>query len=386
MEKDVLVMIPGPTPVVRSIQNEMAREVQAFGDPRFVSDYKNLIDDLAMLFNCSGKTFPLAGSGTLAMEMAIANVTKPGDNVLIVSNGYFGDRFVEICERRKLNVDVLVAKWGTVITPDEINAQLAKKDYAAMTVSHVDTSTAVVAPIAEIGQVIKNYPRTVYIVDGVAATGAEYVDVDGMNIDIMFTGSQKAFGVSPGMFVLWAGTKALERRKALGLIPDYYIDFEKWIPIMDDPAKYFATPAVNLVWAMKEATAIIKQEGLLERHKRHQENAIAVRAALCSIGCEILAVQGNQASSLSNVIYPSGINDTEFRAAMYENGVIVASALGDYAGKAFRVGHMGNITEQNMIQVLATLEKSFIQCGLAVKPGSVVGRYMEEMQKISQLA
>lgn len=379
MEKDVLVMIPGPTPVVRSIQNEMARDVQAFGDPRFVKDYKELIDDLGELFNCSGQTFPLAGTGTLGMEMAIANVTKPGDNVLVVSNGFFGDRFIEICQRRQLNVDVLAADWGTVITPEQIDAQLAKKDYTAITVSHVDTSTAVVAPIAEIGEVLKKYPETIYIVDGVAATGAEYADVDGMNIDIMFTGSQKAFGVSPGMFVLWASQKALVKRQSLGTIPDYYIDFEKWLPIMQDPGKYFATPAVNLVWAMKEATAIIKEEGVLARSKRHEQNAAAVRAALTSIGCRILATEGRQASSLSNVIYPEGMNDLEFRNTMYDNGVIVAGALGAYAGKAFRLGHMGNITEQDMVKVLGVLEKSFNVCGLKVQPGAAVGKYMAEM-------
>ena len=118
MEKNVLVMIPGPTPVVKSIQEQMGREIQAFGDPRFVKDYKELIDDLGKLFNCSGQTFPLAGTGTLAMEMAISNVTKRGDNILIVSNGFFGDRFIDICKRKGLNVDVLGAEWGTAVSPE----------------------------------------------------------------------------------------------------------------------------------------------------------------------------------------------------------------------------------------------------------------------------
>ena len=174
MEKNVLVMIPGPTPVVDSIRQEMGRPIQAFGDPRFVADYKKLIDDLGRIFNCSGMTFPLAGTGTLAMEMAIANTTKRGDNVLIVSNGFFGDRFIEICERKGLNVDVLNAEWGKTVSPEEIDAKLAEKDYAAITVSHVDTSTAVVAPIAAIGEVVAKYPNTMYIVDGVAATAGEH--------------------------------------------------------------------------------------------------------------------------------------------------------------------------------------------------------------------
>ena len=175
MEKNVLVMIPGPTPVVKSIQEQMGREIQAFGDPRFVKDYKELIDDLGSLFNCSGQTFPLAGTGTLAMEMAISNVTKRGDNVLIVSNGFFGDRFIDICERKGLNVE-----WGTAVSPEAIDKKLSEKQYAAMTVTHVDTSTAVLAPVAEIGKVMKKHPDTIFILDGVAATGGEFVDVDGM--------------------------------------------------------------------------------------------------------------------------------------------------------------------------------------------------------------
>ena len=381
MDKNVLVMIPGPTPVVDSIRAEMARPIQAFGDPRFVKDYKGLIDDLGALFNCGGKTFPLAGTGTLAMEMAISNTTKRGDNILIVSNGFFGDRFIEICTRKGLNVDVLAAEWGTAVTPEQIEAKLNEKTYAAMTVTHVDTSTAVVAPIAEIGKVIAKHPETVYIVDGVAATAAEYADVDGMNIDVMFTGSQKAFGVCSGMFILWAGQKALQRRKDLGMIPEYYVDFEKWIPIMDDPSKYFATPAVNLVWAMKESVAIIKEEGLKARADRHHKNADAAAKALESIGLSIVAQPGCRASTLSLAVYPEGVADAQFRSTMLDEGVVVAGALGQYAGKAFRVGHMGNITPNEMVVMLSAVERSLKRCGVDVEQGKAVGTYTAEMAK-----
>ena len=380
MDKSVLVMIPGPTPVIKSIQEQMGREVQAFGDPRFVKCYKALIDDLGKLFNCSGKTFPVAGTGTLAMEMAIANTTKRGDNVLIVSNGFFGDRFIEICERKGLNVDVLGAEWGECISAVEIDKKLSQKNYAIVTVSHVDTSTAVVAPVEEIGAVLKKYPDTLYILDGVAATGAEYADVDGMGIDLMFTASQKAFGVCPGMFIVWAGQKALDRRKSLGMIPEYYVDFEKWIPIMDDPSKYFATPAINLVFAMTEATRIIAEEGLKARYERHLKNGAAIRKALESIGLRILAKPGCQASTLSNVIYPEGFNDAKFRSTMISEGVVVAGALGAYAGKAFRIGHMGNITVNDMVHLVGAIERSLVACGYSIKLGTAVGAYMEAMQ------
>lgn len=381
MEKNVLVMIPGPTPVVKSIQEQMGREIQAFGDPRFVKDYKELIDELGTLFNCSGQTFPLAGTGTLAMEMAIANVTKRGDNILIVSNGFFGDRFIDICERKGLHVDVLSAEWGNAVSPEAVDQKLSEKNYAAMTVTHVDTSTAVIAPVAEIGKVMKKHPDTIFILDGVAATAGEFADVDGMGIDVMFTGSQKAFGVCPGMFVLWAGKKALARRKTLGTIPEYYVDFEKWLPIMENPAKYFATPAVNLVWAMKEATEIIKAEGLQARDARHHKNAQAIHKALEAVGFTILAKPECRADTLSVCIYPDGVDDAKFRAAMFDAGVIVAGALGAYAGKAFRLGHMGNIDQNTIVQALSAVERALQACGHSVKFGTAVGAYLSAMNQ-----
>ena len=382
METKKMVMIPGPTPVVKSIQEQMGREMQAFGDPRFVADYRKLIADLAKLLNCSGKTFPLAGTGTLAMEMAIANTTKRGDSILIVSHGFFGDRFIEICEKKGLDIDVLSAEWGTTIPLETIEAKLREKKYAAITVSHLDTSTGVRADIEEIGKMIeKTSPETVYIVDGVAATGGEYADVDRMKIDILFTGSQKAFGVCPGMFILWASKKALERRKALGSIPEYYVDFEKWIPIMDEPSKYFATPAVNLVWAMQEATRIIEEEGYKARYERHKKNAEAMQKALESMGFTILAEKEHRAVTLSNLIYPEGVDDVKFRNTMFEEGMTVAGGLAAYAGKMFRLGHMGNIDINDEVAVLGIIERGLIRCGVKVELGKAVGIYMTEMMK-----
>lgn len=381
MLNEKMVMIPGPTPVARSIQEQMGRETQAFGDPRFVKDYKKLIGDLGLLLNCSGMTFPLAGTGTTAMEMAIANVTQRGDRILVVSHGYFGDRFAEISERKGLIVDVLHAEWGKIVPVEQIREKLASTHYAAMTVTHVDTASGVLAPIAEIGEMMREFPDTIYIVDGVAATGAEYADVDGMNIDILFTGSQKAFGVCPGMFILWASQKALARRKALGTIPEYYVDFEKWLPIMTDPSKYFATPAVNLVWALAEATRIIQEEGYQARHARHVKNAEAVRKAVSSLGFTELAEEGHRACTLSTLIYPDGLDDALFRSKLYDEGIIVAGGLAQYAGRMFRLGHMGNIDINDEVAVLGAIERALADCGREVPYGRAIGIYLEEMNR-----
>lgn len=379
MKNRKMVMIPGPTPVVRSIQDQMGRETVAFGDPSFVKDYKTLLDDLKEMWKTKGEVFVIAGSGTLAMEMAIANTLKRGDNVLIVSHGYFGDRFIDLCQRKGLNVDVLSSEWGKIVPAQEIENKLKEKKYNAITVTHVDTSTGVCAPIEEIGKIVQKFEDTLFIVDGVCATAAEPEYIDDMGIDILLTGSQKAFGVAPGLAILWAGPKALKRRESLGVIPEFYVDFEKWLPIMHDPSKYFATPAVNLVWALCESVRIIKEEGLENRYERHKKVATAMQAAMESLGLKILAEKGNRAVTLSNLIYPEGVNDAEFRKILAEEGIVVAGGLGPYAGKLFRLGHMGNIDMHDLVSVVAAVERALYRSGKKTELGKGVGVLMKEL-------
>jgi len=367
-----LLMIPGPTPVLRSIQDEMGRETIAFGDAKFVGDFRAVLSDLKDLFDCSGEVFVISGSGTLAMEAAAANSTSPGDDVLIISHGYFSDRFLEIFERKGRNVDVLKAEWGKVVDLKDIEAKLSEKKYSAVVVTHVDTSTGAMADVAAIGEILKKYPETIYIVDGVCATAGIDEKVNSMNIDILLTASQKAFGVAPGLAMLWVNEKALSRRKELGTISEYYCDFEKWIPIMNNPALYFATPPVNLIWALKEAVRIIKQEGIEERYARHKRNAFAIQKAIEALGFTILADENNRAYTLSNVLYPENVDDVGFRTALAEEGVQVAGGIGPYAGKMFRLGHMGNIDKHDIVSVLSAVERTAIRNNMPVEYGTAV--------------
>ena len=377
-----LVKIPGPTPVVDSIRAEMGRAIQAFGDPRFVADYKELITDLHNLLECDGQTFVIAGTGTLAMEMAIANSTKKGDNVLVVSHGFFGDRFIEICERKGLDVESIKSDWGKTVPIQQIEEKLSEKEFAVLTITHVDTSTGVVADVAAIGELMKKFPKTLLIVDGVCSTAAQYENMTEMNIDILFTGTQKAFGVCPGILVLWANKKAMKRREELGTISEYYVDYYKWIPTMEDPIKYFATPAVNLVWALKESVRLIKAEGGIKvRYERHLKNARAVQKALLALGFTILAEEGCRAVTLTNAVYPEGIDDAQFRKLLFNEGIIVAGGLGAYAGKLFRLGHMGNVDINHEVVAIAAIERALAQVGKLSKAGTGVGTYLEEMAR-----
>jgi len=381
MKNRKLVMIPGPTPVARSIQDEMGRDTVAFKDPNFVDDFKGLIKDLKEMWKTQGECFVVAGTGTMAMEMAIANTTKRGDNVLIISHGFFGDRFIDICERKGLNVDVMASEWGKIVPVDEIEKKLEEKKYSIITVTHVDTSTGTRAPLDEISKVVEKFENTLFIVDGVCSTAAEREYLDEMKIDVLFTGSQKAFGVAPGLAILWAGPKAIERRRCLGSIPESYIDFEKWIPIMNDPMKYWGTPPVNLIWALKESLRLIKEEGLENRIERHERYARGMQKAIEALGFTILAEKEHRAVTLSNCIYPDGIDDAEFRRILAEEGVVVAGGLGSYAGKLFRLGHMGNIDIHIYVSVLCALERALYRVGKDVEFGLGIKTFMEYLTK-----
>lgn len=366
MKNRKLLMIPGPTPVVRSIQDQMGRETVAFGDPGFVGDFKSVLSDLKELFGTSGEVFVVAGTGTMAMEMALAKTLKAGDDLLVVSHGFFGDRFIEMAKRKGIRVDVLSYDWGKAPKVEEIEARLTEKTYKAVTVTHVDTSTGVAAPVKAIGKMLEKFPDTLYIVDGVAATGGERVNIDEYNIDILFTGSQKAFGVAPGLAILWAGAKAMDRAKALEPIPEHYISFEKWLPIMHDTSKYYATPAINMIWALKESLSIMKAEGMENRYQRHEQNARAMQAAAEAMGFKLLAEEGARGVTLSCCLYPEGVDDAEFRRVLAEEGAMVAGGLAAYAGKLFRIGHMGNTDQHELLGAVAAIERTLHQAGLDV--------------------
>lgn len=358
METRKLLMIPGPTPVSRSIQDQMGRETIAFSDANFVNDFNYCLNELKKIVKTNGETFVLSGSGTLAMEMSLANVLKKGDNLLIVSHGYFGDRFIDIAKNKGINVDVLSSEWGKTVPLDLIRESLKKKDYKAITVTHVDTSTGVKADIKSIGDMLKEFPEIIYIVDGVCATAGEEEYMDDMNIDILFTASQKAFGVAPGLLILWANEKALRAREEIGTISEYFVDFNNWLPVMHEPSIYFATPSVNLIWALKESIRLINEEGIENRFNRHEIFAKAYQNALEELGFKILAEKGCRANTLSNALYPEGVIDELFRTSLAIEGVQVAAGLGAFKGKMFRIGHMGNIDKHDLISSIASIERT----------------------------
>lgn len=372
-----LLLIPGPTPVRSEILEALSRDTVSHVDPRMVAAYKNSLSYTRKLFSCDGEVLVISGSGTLAMEMALVNTVAPGERILVLSQGYFGDRFKQLAESFAIEADVVSAQWGERVSADQVLKLLTAKQYKAVTITHVDTSTGVEADLQTLVPMIKNNGALV-ILDGVCATAGieENMSMDygsGAKIDVVLTGSQKAIGVPPGLAIVAFSEEALKARQKLGRINAYYADIERWLPIMHDPTRYYATPSPNMIWAYEKAMEIIFAEGLENRYRRHRNYGKAVRAALRAMGMEAVAAESDAAATMSCVRYPDGINDAEFRQVCYGQGLVLAGGLGEFKGQAFRIGHMGNTTPEQLRRALQIIGDNLREMGCEVDVDEALG-------------
>jgi alanine-glyoxylate transaminase/serine-glyoxylate transaminase/serine-pyruvate transaminase len=382
MANKEMLLIPGPTPVVDSIYEALAQETMGHTDPRFAAIYRNAIERTKEMLKTDGEVFVIAGSGTIAMEMALVNTVAPGEKLLVISHGYFGDRFMKLGEAYGIEIDVLQAEWGKQVAPEAVEAKLTSEKFKAVTITHADTSTGVAADLDSLVPIIKKHGALV-IVDGVCATAAMEEDMSkpygapDANIDIVLTGSQKAIGVPPGLAIVAFNKTALAAREQLKRVPAYYCDIKNWIPIMNDPQKYFATPPVNMIYAYDEGMKLVLAEGMEKRIQRHKAFGRAVRGALAVYGMKALAEEDVASPTLSCILYPEGMDDAAFRASLAEKGVVVAGALAHLAGKAFRIGHMGNTTAEMLEKAIVLIGETMNELGYSVDPAKAAKRFNE---------
>ena len=371
-ERDLL-MIPGPTNVDPMVLRSMARPTISHTSTAFATVFKETVADLARIFQTSGIILPLAGSGTLGAEVALSNILEPGDKVLAISGGYFGDRLAEISSNLGATVDKVEVPWGSAARIEDIERKLTETAYKAMLVVHVDTSTGVANPVKELGSLAKA-KGALFVVDTVCSMGGMDVQVDGWGINVCFTGSQKALASPPGMTVISFDSKALGVREKRRTPPSsYYGDIKRWLPILQEPTKYFATPAVNTFYALHESCRMILAEGLEERFKRHRKFASAFRAGLKAMGLQLLCEDAVASNTLTVAYHPKGVSDVEFRKSMAEDyGVVVAGGLGPLKDKAFRVGHMGNVNRSDILATLSAIEGSLGKQAYRFQAGSGV--------------
>lgn len=381
-------MIPGPIEMDPSVLRAMGEVTTSHVAPNFIESFGNSLELMRKIW-CApkGQPFIIAGSGTLAMDMAVCNFIEPNDNALVISTGYFGDRYKNILSTYGANVTVLQAEIGNVVSLEEIEKELQSKQYKLVTITHVDTSTGVLTNPKPIAELAKKY-NTLTVLDGVCATAGEETLQDAWGIDVVLTGSQKAIGVPPGLALLVVSEKALniwKHRKTT--VQNYYGSFSNWLPIMQAyesrTPSYFGTPPVNLIRALEVSLRLIDSEGIENRVYTHLNYAKAFRAAIKTIGLNLVPKEESiAANTMTAIYYPTTIDPLQFRKDMSEYGVIVAGGLHkDIKNLYFRIGHMGAITKSDIVATLSAIEYALRQQQYSFTSGLSIGTFLDQLQK-----
>jgi len=349
--KRPLLMIPGPIEVDEEVLAIMGEPPLSHVSPGFIEEFGQAIQRTREIFlSKDGQPFILSGSGALGWDFISANFVAPGEKVLVISTGYFSDRWADCLKSYKADVTVLKADViGDRPSNQELEQALKGNDYKMVTITHVDTSTSVLTDVKSYADIIRKHcPKALICADGVCSVAAEEFRMSDWEIDVMMTASQKALGAPPGLAILVVGPRAMNVfNNRTTPVLSCYANLANWLPIMKayesrKPA-YFGTPAVNTVRAYNLSLTKILAGGLEQRFKKHDQISLYVKTKLISLGLELVPTSLEKgANTLTAVRYPKGVTAPELLPKISENGVVVAGGIHPkIAAEYFRLSHMG---------------------------------------------
>jgi alanine-glyoxylate transaminase/serine-glyoxylate transaminase/serine-pyruvate transaminase len=367
-------MIPGPIEFEPEVMMAVGMPTTSHVAPDFIEAFGHALEMMREVWLApGGQPFIMAGSGTLAMDMAGANLVEPGDRALVISTGYFGERYAGLLKRYGADVTLLAAPAGETVSPETVEAELKHSRYKLMTFTHVDTSTAVKVDPRPLGALGERY-GVITVLDGVCSVAGEEIRQEEWKIDVVLTASQKAVGVPPGLALMVASGRAMEAwRKRKSPVASYYSDWTHWLPVMkayeERRPSYFGTPAVNLVFGLEASLRLILKEGMENRFSRHRERGASFRKAMRDLGLTMIPVSEELcANTLSAPYYPEGVRGSEFMKAMASSDVILAGGLlPAIKDSYFRVGHMGSVTSGDILTTVAAITGALSSCGYTKK-------------------
>jgi alanine-glyoxylate transaminase/serine-glyoxylate transaminase/serine-pyruvate transaminase len=387
MKNRNLLMIPGPIEFEPAVLAEMGAPTSSHLAPNFIEAFGQALERMRQVFLCpEGQPFLLAGTGTLAMDSAASNLVEPGDRALVVNTGYFSDRFGAILERYGAQVMHLRATPGDCPSLEQVEAELKQGIYKLVTVTHVDTSTGVLADVSGIARLARQQ-GVLCVVDGVCSVAGEELRMSEWGVDLAITASQKAVGVPPGLALLMVGPRAMEAYlKRKNLVMNYYADWTNWLSIMQAyearKPSYFATPAVNLVFALNVSLGIILSEGMQERFARHVRLSRACKVGIQALGLGQVPTRPDlAANTMTAPRFPDGVVGADFLAAANRAGVILAGGLHPaIRSQYFRIGHMGEVKPGDILAVIGAVESALMSCGYSFEAGKGVAAAMAVLE------
>ena len=343
---------PGPTPIPREVRDAQARQMIDHRGTEFGEMLRETSAGIGALIGSSGEVFLLTGSGTGAMEAAVVNVLSPGDRVLVVTIGAFGDRFAKIASVFGADVERFEVEWGSAADPDELRRHLSHAaPYRAVLITHNETSTGVMNPLEAMAAVVRDAPgEPLLVVDGISGLGAMTFEMDAWGIDLVVSASQKAWMASPGIAIAALGRRTVEAGESARM-PRYYWDFAQ--------AREFApkgqtpwTPGISVLYGLRVGVRRLRDEGRERTWRRHAAIAAGVGAGLEALGLKLVAPPRDRSHTVTAAWLPDGIEWAPFNAAMRADGLVIAGGQGKWTGRILRFGHMGDVAIEELAQAL----------------------------------
>ena len=368
---------PGPSEANARVLKAMTTPMLGYLDTKFVEVMDDTVALLREVFGTENRlTLPVSGTGTAGMEAALANVVEPGDGVVVGINGYFGERIANIAARCGGVVKTVEAEWGTHISTEKIAEATAKISAPKLVaLVHGETSTGILQPLTDAIEIARS-SGALFLADCVTSLGGQPVDMDARGIDIAYSCTQKCLAGPPGLSPISFSERAVDViRNRKTPIQSFYLDMtlleNYW---HGEKRSYHHTVSMSMIYALREALRVVLEEGLATRYKRHELNARALLAGAKAIGLQPAAEQGYRAPMLTTLRIPDGIDDATIRKRLITDyGIEIGAGLGIFAGKAWRIGLMGeSANERNVMLVLNALEKLLIEFGHNTAPGTAV--------------
>jgi aspartate aminotransferase-like enzyme len=343
---------PGPTPIPQAVREAQAQQMIDHRGTEFAELLSETSAGLAELIGTSGDVLLLTGSGSGALEAAVVNTLSPGDRVLSVNIGAFGDRFAKIATVFGAEVDALPFEWGTAASPDTVREHLAGSEpYKAVLVTHNETSTGVANPMRELADVVRSAPGDpLLLVDGISGLGAMPFEMDDWGVDVVVSASQKAFMASPGVAIAALSQRAWDVGQSARM-PRFYWDFaeaREWAGKGQTPW----TPAITVLYGLRIGVERLREEGRERTWARHAAIARGVAAGLEALGLRLVAAPNDRSATVTAAWVPDGTEWGPFNEAMRAHGLVIAGGQGKWAGKILRFGHMGDVGMDEMGRAL----------------------------------
>ena len=356
--------IPGPTPCPDEVLQAMSWPMINHRGPEFAQILHGVIANLKQLFQTKNDVFLLTSSGTGSMEAAVVNTLSPGDKVLSVSIGLFGERFGTIAEQFGAEVIPLRFEWGQAADADAIRRALqSNPEIKAVLVTHNETSTGVTNDLAAISSVVKEFDKLL-LVDAISSLGSIDLPVDDWHCDVALTASQKGWMVPPGLAMVSVSPAAWQAH-AHARMPRYNWDFAKYKSYLEKGQTPW-TPAVSVVFALSVALEMMVQEGLANIIARHARVARAARDGVKSLGLSLFADEKCASNTVTAVATKEGLDSKKMlRIMKEEQGIVLAGGQQALEGKMFRIGHLGWVTEADIEVVISALKIVLHRVGAA---------------------